>query len=149
MIERFAFEHTERFAMVGTAGEKNRGSRESVRRKNSEHRALILWRKMEEAVPRDQTVKPLTQIQVAHVGDVEGRSCEARDAARDHCGRAVNSGEVESSANDISANRFTGATAKVENAALGRQKIEKSVQPRPLDQRAGPRIVPRRGVALV
>lgn len=103
--------------------------RTGMSRKAGKHRALGVAGQMEEAVPRQQRVKLLTQRQGAHIRHRPLLMRKILAAAGNHRRRGIDAGQPVPPADKVGRDRRSVAAANIENMAAGSHPRKKRIQP--------------------
>ena len=150
MEKRLSFEGSNRFAVRRSAGEEQCRSGGGVIPKEREHRALIVARQVEEAVPSQDTVKLTSQGERTHIADVPSRLWKAGSTQAYQGWRGIQPGHVETAREQISRDRPARTAAEIEDESALGQKSRKAINPGHLKIIArAPPFVPRVRVPLV
>lgn len=95
VIERLTLQFADRAAFAGSAGKHEGGTRCGMRLKACEHGALIVWRKMEKAVPGKQTREFAVERKMSHVRKDRWPSRQIAPEQRQHLRRSIDTGDIE------------------------------------------------------
>ena len=106
-------------------------------------------REVEEAVPGNQTVEGLFQLQGAHVGDRPVLGREPVTAQADQRRRRVDPGEAKALLDQIPTDRLRRSAADIEDGSAARQERGNAIEPRFFEQCAPAIGVPIAGMPLV
>src|SRR5215468_2741195 len=97
--------------------------------KYPEHGALIVGLEVEEAVPRQYSVKPPADCQRAHIRDQPLLIRHSASAQRDQGWRAVDARDLETMRNQAPCNRHPAAAAEVKYCPANRKRADQAIDP--------------------
>src|SRR5688572_16284843 len=102
MIERLPVVAAESLAMRWSSGEQQRGPQCQMFSEDGKHAPLIVMWQVEEAVPGNQTLKPLPKREASHVCPEPLKFGKALLTKRDQCWGGIDSCDMEAVLDQVS-----------------------------------------------
>ena len=107
---------------------------------HGEHPALVAWREMEKAVPREYPVERPVQRECAHVRALPIVVREVGAGEAEQVWRGIDARNSAAMSDQVCGNRLAKAAAQVEHGRVVRQKSHETIEPAALKERLGPAI---------
>ena len=150
MVQRFALKGADRFAESGAGREQQGSAGGGMRTEDGKQGALVVVRKVKEAVPSDQPVEGAVDRQRAHIGHHPLRLRKAAPAGGDERGRGIDTNNTKPVLEQMAGNGLARAAADVQHRATRGKQRDKSRHPLLLEGQLGSTVtIPRGRVSLV